>query len=287
MENYFRDRYRDISNLLSSSVTDPALWSKISNQCLQETYLKMHGMLKTDLSLEIGAREATFSIQIKKIYGNECSVCAIEGSPKSHAYFSSTVDFKAKNIAYINAVMSSHDGQIDFYEYEQADEESSLGFSSTYVRDPNITEGCVKKRKLRVASIRGDSLIAAKYPDKKSVALWIDVEGAQQEVLSSFSGSFAAAIVNSVYIEVEDKKLWPEQSMLANDIIAHMQNLGFIPFLRDNEYFNAQYNILFVHKKNLDESAGKFLDYYMALLRRKLKSLIISLPGILSPDEGQ
>lgn len=274
MENYFRNRYSDISNLLSSMVTDPTSWGIISNHALKATYLKMHAMLKTDLSMEIGAREATFSTQIREIYANQCSVCAIEGSPKSHAYFSSRIDFKAKNIDYINAVISFYDGKIDFYEYENADQENSMGFSSTYERHPNLLEDCAKKRKVRVASIRGDSLIAAKYPDKKSVALWIDVEGAQQEVLSSLSNSFSAGIINSVYIEVETLKYWPGQIMLAKDIIAYMEKMGFIPFLRDNEYYNSQYNILFLPKKHLNESAGQFLDYFMALLRREMKSLL-------------
>lgn len=273
MENYFRDNYYELSNIIASPDTDPYLWAQVATKCLRDTYLKMHTQLKTDLSLEIGAREAGFSTQMREMYGNELSICAIEGSPASHDYFAEKIDFKAKNIAYINAVMSSHDGKIDFYEYMEGDGELSQEFSSTYARDPDLVGACAKKRKVTVASIRGDSLLAAKYPDKKSVALWVDVEGAQQEVLSSFSNSFSAEIVNSVFIEVENTKLWPEQRMLDKDVLAYMENLGFIPFLRDNQY-GFQYNIIFLHKKNIDESCRKFLDYFMALLRREIKSFI-------------
>jgi hypothetical protein len=116
-------------------------------------------------------------------------------------------------------------------------------------------------------SIRGDTFIESKFKNKNKIALWIDVEGAQSEILHSLSRSFAQGIINAVYIEVEKTPLWLDQKMLDSDIIAFMKRHNFSPFLRDNEDY-TQYNIIFVHNDITDCDFAFFSDSYHALLQK-------------------
>ncbi len=236
-----------------------------SANCLRHTYVAMHAALKTDLSLEVGAREATYSQEMKKEHGDAIAACAIEASPRTHAYFSEHASLEAKGIEYINALISDSEGPAIFYEYIDAGANIADGMSSMYVRDSTKRHN-LRKSKTVVRAVRGDTLLKGRYKTKSSVALWLDVEGAQQEVLSSFSRSFAEGIINSVYIEVESERLWPEQKMLDTDILSHMADLGFTPFLRDNEFNGIQYNIIFVNNKLLPLDLGQFYKYYISLL---------------------
>lgn len=269
MEKRFFEIYEDLLKLFAPREDFSGIFGATSSKCLQETFVRMHQKLKTDLSLEIGAHGAEYSIRVHDVYGDGISVCAVEGSQKTHRYFSAKENFEARNIAYIHSVVSSTDGEIDFYEYQDENTDRHSGISSIHIHG---TGHGASRSRATVRSVRGDTLIAAKYPDKESIALWIDVEGAQEEVLSSFSDNFRTGRINSLYIEVESEKFWPAQSMLDADIIRHMRRFNFIPFLRDNEY-GAQYNILFVNKKVLSPDYEVFYDYYMALLWKEMNVL--------------
>ena len=118
-------------------------------------------------------------------------------------------------------------------------------------------------------SIRGDTFIENKFKNKNKIALWIDVEGAQSEILHSLLRAFAQGIISSVYIEVEKTPLWLEQKMLDTDIIEFMHKHNFSQFLRDNEDY-TQYNIIFVNNNITDCDFSFFSAYYHMLLQQAL-----------------
>lgn len=264
-------------NTISKLVTSHEFSSKdvrsASHECLHEVYILMQEKLKTDLSLEIGAHAAEFSLCLKEKYKDAISVCAVEGSPKTHKHFSDTIDFKSRGVEYMNVVLSEKNDYVTFYEYSHPEgDNASAQISSIHLRDTERAEGKGRKQKVSVKSIRGDSLLENKFPDKQCVSLWIDVEGAQAEVLSSFNTSFRSGKINSLFVEVEAKKLWPSQLMLDTDIITHLSQFGFVPFLRDNEY-GVQYNIIFIKKDLIKTSFSKFYNLYTALLLENIKGI--------------
>ena len=236
----------------------------ITAECLKKTYIMMHSALGTDASLEIGAHEAGFSLEMAKTYGNAISICAVEASPKTHAYFQKNVNYKDFGISYINAIVSDREEKTAFYEYVDEKREEAYMVSSLF---EDIRNWKTKKIRVTVKSILGDTLIENKFKNKKKIALWIDVEGAQSEVLNSLSKSFSRGIINSVYIEVEKEKLWLEQKMLDNDVIAFMNKQNFSQFLHDNEYY-TQYNIIFVNNDIKGCDFSRFFDYYRMLLEK-------------------
>jgi FkbM family methyltransferase len=238
-------------------------------RCLEKTYVMMQSALGTDASLEIGAHDAQFSLAMAKTYGEAIPICALEASPRTHAYYSKNIHYKDVGVSYINALVSDREGQTVFYEHVDGSREAAHWISSLL---NDTRELQTKKTCVTVKAVRGDTLIENKFKNKKRISLWIDVEGAQYEVLNSLSKSFERGIINSVYIEVEQKKFWPEQRMLVNDIIEFMNKNNFSQFLRDKQSMN-QYNIIFVNN-NIDGcDFSLYCDYYRMLLLKKCKLL--------------
>ena len=260
------DAYYDAATALLAAGPNSLDFMSNTTECLKKTYIMMHSALGTEASLEIGARGAEYSLAMANAYGGAMPICALEASPRSHAYFSKMIRYKNFGISYINALVSDREGYVNFYEYVYEEMEPAAGMSSILVRDIK-QHGSVRRTRASVKSIRGDSFIESKFKNCKKIALWIDVEGSQHEVLNSLSKSFAFGIINSVYIEVEKEKLWINQKMIDNDIIDFMNEHNFSPFLRDNEYY-TQYNIIFVNNNMQDCNYSSFFDYYRALLQK-------------------
>ena len=235
--------------------------------CLKKTYIMMQSALGTEASLEIGARGAEYSLEMANAYGRTIALCALEASPRTHAYFSKKVDYKHRGVSYIHALVSDRDDEeVVFYEYMLDNMEAASGLSSILVRDAKH-HGATRRIRSAVKSICGDTFIENKFKHNKNIALWIDVEGAQFEVLNSLLKSFDLGIISSIYIEVERIKLWPEQKMLDNDVLEFMNEHNFSQFLCDNES-KAQYNIIFINNNIENCDFSVFFDYYHMLLQK-------------------
>ena len=225
--------YYDAATTTLAAGPDSRSYMSHTTECLKKTYIMMQAALGTEASLEIGARGAEYSLEMANTYGAAMSVCALEGSPRTHAYFSKEVNYKDFGVNYINALVAEREERAVFYEYVYEGMEAAAGMSSLLIRDIK-KHGAVRRTRSTVRSIRGDTFIEHKFKNRKNIAVWIDVEGAQSEVLHSLSNSFAQGIISSVYIEVEKERLWLDQKMLDKDIIEFMRRHNFSQFLRDN-----------------------------------------------------
>jgi FkbM family methyltransferase len=257
--------YYDAATAILAAGPDSQAYMSHTTECLKKTFIMMQAALGTDASLEIGARGAEYSLKMANTYGNALSICALEASPRTHAYFSKEVNYKDFGVSYINALVSEREEETDFYEYVCEDMGAAAGLSSILVRDIKA-HGAVRRTRSALRSIRGDTFIEHKFKNRKKIAVWIDVEGAQSEVLHSLANSFAQGIINSVYIEVEKEKLWQNQKMLDNDVIDFMNKKNFSPFLRDNEW-SMQYNIIFVNNNITNCDFSYFSGHYHMFLQ--------------------
>lgn len=258
--------YYDAATTALAAGPDSRHFMNHTTECLKKTFIMMQSALGTEASLEIGARGAEYSLAMANAYGGAISLCALEASPRTHAYFSKEVQYANFGVSYINALVSDREEDTVFYEYMYDGMEAAAGMSSLLVRDIK-GRGAVRKSRSIMRSIRGDTLIESKFKNTKKIALWIDVEGAQSEILHSLSRSFAQGIISSVYIEVEKTPLWLEQKMLDADIIACMNKYNFSPFLRDNEDY-TQYNIIFINNDITDCDFSFFSAYYHEMLQQ-------------------
>jgi hypothetical protein len=80
--------------------------------------------------------------------------------------------------------------------------------------------------------------------------MWIDVEGASEQVLSNSNKTLKQS--DSIFIEVEDFKFWQDQ-WLAEDVIKFLVSQDFIPIARDYEY-EKQNNYIFIKSKLMDNN---------------------------------
>ena len=101
---------------------------------------------------------------------------------------------------------------------------------------------------LEVPAIELDEFLSNNAPEGR-VALWIDVEGAASLVLKGAQATIART--DTIIIEVEGFSFWQNQA-LVKQIVETLFDQDFVPVLRDQEYGDAQFNIIFVRKeKNL------------------------------------
>lgn len=261
MSNKFLESYEKVSELVIAMFENPG-FGKISQDSLKDSFVMMHKSLETDLSIEIGAHEASYSVALIKNYHDSFPICAIEASKKTFDYYVQERGLKELGINYINALLTDHDGYANFFEYiHPGNEKVANTFSSIHRRSPDY-DNAGEKIRISIPSMKGDSFIKASYPMAENISLCIDAEGAQFEVLNSFSETFAQEKIKSIYIEVEENKLWTDQKMLVGDIMDFMKKNSFSPFLRDNEY-GVQYNVLFLHNSLLEKDLQVFHDYFM------------------------
>jgi FkbM family methyltransferase len=228
-----------------------------SNKLLITLFKQVLKKSPVDYMYEVGANSATFSIEARK-EGLTKQCIAFEANPYNFAKFTQIYDYKALGVDYRHLAVSDSDGELKFQLMRNnggGEVPYEVGNNSILKRThPKVTyEECsVKAMKL-------DSL----HPGSGSVALWIDVEGAQEAVLSGALETIKKA--EAVFIEVVEIKFWQNQ-WLVTDVTSFLAALGFVAIARDFEYAK-QYNILFV-KKDLEQSLGHELESYFAACKK-------------------
>lgn len=240
---------------------------------LQLVYVSLAGLIAPGLCLEIGAREATFSRMVRSVVPKETPVLAIEGSPITYRYYAKEMEMFYPEIHYIPLVFSSKSGRQEFFEFYAKEKESlqvksSAGFSSLIASRKGDLDSFIKISSV-VETTTGDNFLSFRYPEKENLALWVDVEGAQAEVLQGLRKSFANRKIASVLIEVESVRYWESQKMLDVNIFAFMEKQGMIPCFLDNQFI-TQYNVVFVRKDVCERHADGMADLaekYMACLK--------------------
>lgn len=270
MTTHRQNFYSNASDsVLSSLLFFKDLWGPGAD-LLARSYVEIVGLLNAQATLEIGAHEATFSKKIKECYGDAVTAFAFEAAPTTFARYEEEVS--RHGVKYINAALSNVNGTLPFFEYhdKNSEGESGTGFSSLYARDAEITGGA-EKSVVSVKALTGDAFIRAQCKNANNIALWIDVEGAQAEVLEGLSETFAKNVVASVFIEVEAIPFWPKQKLLAMGVIAKMAELGFSPLLRDTN-FGSQFNIIFIRNDCLAEPIYAAAEVYLQQCRSLAQS---------------
>jgi FkbM family methyltransferase len=223
-----------------------------SNRLLVTLFKQILKKYPVDYLYEVGANSAAFSIEARK-EGLAKQCVAFEANPYNFAKFTKIHDYKALGVDYRHLAVADSNGEVKFQLMRSngtTEMPYELGNNSILKRnDPKITyEEC------SVKSVALDSLPLG----KGSIALWIDVEGAQASVLAGAQETIKKA--EAIFIEVEEIKFWQNQ-WLVEDVTSFLIELGFVAIARDFEYVK-QYNILFV-KKSLEQSLSCELDRYI------------------------
>lgn len=242
-----------------------SLWEpharKHSNRALVELFFGIALTTKPDLFIEAGAKMAEASRRARRMLP-DAKVVAFEASPENYNRFSVEFPFKDENIDYLHYALSNKTGTITFNMQAKIDgveTRKNLGNNSILKRKRKGVE----YNEVTVPSMRLDDY----FKSPKKSAIWIDVEGANQQVLQGGKNTLRKARV--VMIEVSDAQFWRGE-WGARKVISFMYDLGFTPVARDFE-FSGQHNIVFVRNNVLrdDKKVRNNIEYFFSVLTKK------------------
>jgi len=214
---------------------------------LADLFLTIQKTLKPQVSYEIGAFEASFSVKLKNCL-QDVDAYAFEANPFNYKHWTSRRNFS--DINYLHMAVSDSDGMLQFSLQDTVKETGEhvkkvRGNNSLMQRsDKTMTYKCVD-----VMGKRLDTFAAENNLQGKRACAWIDVEGAQKMVLMGARQVLSNDVV-SVLIEVEEHSFWEDQ-WLAPEVLEYLSNLDFVCVARDFEY-RKQHNVLLIKRKYLE-----------------------------------
>ena len=194
-----------------------------SDKAMLQTFINIQKIMLPSVSIEVGAYDADFS---KSMVGIAKEIWAFEASPYVYEKFK-----HINGINYINAAISNESGFVDFE--IQKNEHKLISNNSIMKRNDKSA-----KEYIQVESKTINDL----FYDKKNITLWIDCEGANEQVLTG--ASKVLPNVNSIFIEVETAKYWKNQ-WIESDVKKYLENFGFRLSMSEPQYIN-QYNQIYI-----------------------------------------
>jgi len=206
------------------------------------------------ISIEVGANSAEFSKKIKQDHTNIKS-WAFEANPYVHKHYADSL--QNAGVEYINAAITNKIGKTRFLIQEaylnNGDWDGKrinriIGNNSLLIRDQD--DVLYSAPKIDCHTLDGFFIDSGILSSNDTVCMWIDVEGATEQVLSGSNKTLKQA--DSIFIEVEDFKFWQDQ-WLAEDVIKFLVSQDFVPIARDYEY-EKQNNYIFIKSKFMNNN---------------------------------
>ena len=265
---------RDLGYQIPSNLFD-LLWEKLhlsaratgrnSNSHFVELFLSVCCELPITACFEVGAFEASFSKEMKR-RRPELAVYAFEANTEVFRRFRQTMP---EGVAYLNEAIGSEEGMCTFH----------IPVAVTGRRGQVVRP---RRGNIRTSSLHAQSSVDVQYESISckcstldawqarvgwpASAVWIDVEGAAQDVLSGATEALRSG-VQCVAIELEKRSFWVNQ-WLAPDVTGFMGELDFVPLARDMET-DWQYNQIFMRKSAISKSVLNLVGEYIDVLLRQ------------------
>jgi len=226
-----------------------------SGDLLTNAYLDLITTLRPQLSVEIGAHEGSFSLQLKERLPS-IRALAFEANPFVYDQY---VDQLRPEIDYERAAIWNRDGEMDFsipISLKGRPISRANAISSTRGRFHDGFE----YEKVNVRTRRLDTVLSG-AEGLRSVA-WVDAEGAQREVLEGGHQFFSRVL--AIYIELEREEIWSGQTLDAR-LIECLADHGLQLIMIDN-LASVQYNTVFV-RSGMDSEVRTIVWDYLKNLR--------------------
>ena len=207
----------------------------VDNEFAEKYYAILDKLVPVS-TIEIGAYDAEFSQHMAtKIQGR--NVWAFEALPSIHSAFKD----RLRHIHYVNLAVADSEKIVVVGDLGM-DKNQGIpsGASSILARiDPILGT-----TEVEVEATTVDSIVAKNYI-RGPIALWIDCEGANKEVLSGAINTLKNVV--SVYIEVEMKEVW-EGGWLKAETVKFLNDNGFVLIHEKKVYGGIQQDLIFVRE---------------------------------------
>jgi FkbM family methyltransferase len=198
------------------------------NGNLSETFVKMQDSLSPDFAIEIGAHAAEFSNYMASEF--KIPAVAFEAGKDIYEKYKNTVE---PLVSYVYCAISNINGAATFFVHD-----GPLR-GNNGIKRVNFTESYADSE---VPCYKLDTYL--KNNNFNNACLWIDVEGANKEVLSGAKEVLSK--VSSIFIETEDHPVWKDQ-WLTEDVVKFLAELGFVN-THSEKVYNRQRNLIFIKK---------------------------------------
>lgn len=200
--------------------------------------------------IEVGAFEAKFSTDMAARHPN-LPVLAAEANPRVHAEFAERL--ARTGVDYRHVAVSSRAGRLRFNipEVVKGTDMPRVGRMGS-LRELSIPDS--RSETVEVDALTLDEL-AADVPGADG-CLWIDVEGAADQVIAAGARTLARTAI--VYVELETNPVWTGQA-LAPDVRRSLIERGFRELARDCQKA-FQYNALMVQADLTDDPGLRALS---------------------------
>ncbi len=220
---------------------------------LQDFFISIHKEVRPTISIEIGPNEGTFSSRMKDIC-DKSNIWAFEANPHVYEKYKSI----HSDINFLNYAVFNTEGNLEFKIQRGFD--YTIGNNSLFERKDGIkfkTNGnSYIERNIQYESILVQSIVIDKFfKDKINhddvVCMWIDVEGASEQVLQGCVEVLKNT--HSVLIEVEHEEFWKNQ-WLVDDVVKFFKDNNFNILARDYQWHEEvprQENFIFINNRFL------------------------------------
>lgn len=231
-----------------------------SGELLESAYVNFCARLAPTLSLEVGARDARFSLRLKKGMPNLQAI-AFEANPRTHETYAERLLKEAAMVDYRHGAICDHDGTVAL-NIPVARNGIRLGRTHGASSLLDRTLPGLDCEAVTVPALRLDTVIGGL--DVARAVAWIDAEGAQREILAG--GSRFLEHVLALYIEVENQPVWKGQA-LDREIAETLSAYSLVPVMRDS-LTPAQYNVVYIRAaEGIARQARPSVVHYLSELR--------------------
>jgi FkbM family methyltransferase len=232
-------------NLLSAAEPGAA-----GNSTLRDAYFHLFAVLRPSVFCDVGANDGAMSLAVRAA-APRCEVYAYEANPEIHARY--TAALTERGVIYRNVAVSNRDGRATVYAPRTLSrawvdgsmvpasikEKEDTGKTSLLMRDEEATYDSFDVEKCTLDRLFQDRI----EDDGASFFLWVDVEGAAEQVLEGASGVLRRTL--ALLVECENFPFWRDGSSVSG-VASRLFQAGFVPVARDREYGDGQFNVLFV-----------------------------------------
>lgn len=251
-------------NLASAAAPGPE-----GHHRLRDLFLEVVRRLRPRVACDIGANDGSAALAMRQASPGT-AVHAFEANPEIHALHAERL--AGAGVAWHGLALGREDGETTIY----VPRTLSRAYVEGRIVEARITEpldtgkSSLRRRnedatyaEFRVPVRRLDRFFAAELRRRETdFALWIDVEGAADQVIDGATKVLARACC--LLVEVEGHAFWSGQPK-ADSIVLMLMRRGFVPIARDREYGDAQFNVLFVAARSLPALGADLFDARSAL----------------------
>lgn len=210
-------------------------WRQWSNRILVRFFFRVLRVLRVELLFDIGAYDGTTSQTFVEGAPGRQAI-AVDANPANLGTIMRNV---GSSVTVISRALGRSNGKTSLWLPPEGEQLYSLRHASTKRRQDRSDWRAVEVPVETLESLYGS------YGNQRTFALWLDVEGATQDVICGGIDCIRESC-SVIFVELESRQDWLDGAKV-EEVVDLLSDLGFVPIARDYE-FRHQFNAVFVRR---------------------------------------